>query len=257
MSNNQKQKARRAAELARRHSLEATKVSVAPLPHLPSSPELSRQAPSGPATPPLSSAAVPTHKVSGAFRALIRRVRAIGHSIWYDKPLTLAWFFRALTLLSVGYLLFDRLYETDATISLVASDPSDPFKFPFSVNNNSHIFTFENVRWSCILLSVHAEAGSEHVNITNSTLLSRGTKISIAPGHNLNVKCDMLSPTASFLRTRTVQGFHFKDAIIEISAEYEVSILGLYNWTRNPVATKFTWITDVSNPQWVRGEFVP
>src|SRR5271156_1175186 len=120
MSSNQKRNARRAAELARRHSLEATKVSEPP--HMPS-PELARQAPSGPATPPLSSEAASTRRVSGAFRVLIRRVRAIGHWIWHDKSLMATWLFRLLTLFSVGYLFFDRRYETDATISLVASDP--------------------------------------------------------------------------------------------------------------------------------------
>ena len=144
-----------------------------------------------------------------------------------------------------------RISKYRPAIALPIVDPIQAPATPVAENNAAVVRRI----WPRQSVHAESESGSEHINITNSTLLSRGTKISIAPGHNLNIKCDILSQTANFLHAS--QRFHFIDATIEISAEYEISILGLYKWTRNPVATKFTWVTDVSNPQWVRGEFVP
>src|ERR1700737_1475190 len=72
---------------------------------------------------------------------------------WHHRWRTAKWigvlFWRSATLLSVGYLVYDRYYETDATLSVPASDPSFPFTFPFAITNNSHVFAIRNVAWSC------------------------------------------------------------------------------------------------------------
>ena len=83
--------------------------------------ETSPTTPSGPATPSRSN---------------------MGHSKPRHGELMANWFFRSLTLLSVFYLVFDRIYETSATISAPAPDALKPFSFPFSVRNNSHFFWF-------------------------------------------------------------------------------------------------------------------
>jgi hypothetical protein len=61
--------------------------------------------------------------------------------IWFDRSHLVTWLFRFFTVLSVSYLVYDRLFETILTISAAASDPKDAFKYPFSINNNSHLFS--------------------------------------------------------------------------------------------------------------------
>src|SRR5262245_21496102 len=61
---------------------------------------------------------------------------------WID--LIANWFFRFLTLITVGYLVFDRIYETSAYVFSPASDPENPWVFPFTIANNSHVFSIKN-----------------------------------------------------------------------------------------------------------------
>jgi hypothetical protein len=59
------------------------------------------------------------------------------------------WLFRLFTFISVSYLVYDRIYETGALTQSPASDPHDPFLFPFSITNMSHIFTLRDIKWRC------------------------------------------------------------------------------------------------------------
>src|SRR4051794_24409461 len=83
--------------------------------------------------------------------------------VWpYRNPirsLKLAWLglWRAAAAISVGYLVFDRIYETNATMASPASDPNEPFRMPFSITNNSHIFALKNLSWTCTALSIRTE----------------------------------------------------------------------------------------------------
>jgi hypothetical protein len=54
-------------------------------------------------------------------------------SLAWLKENFLTWLFRLFTLISVGYLVYDRFYETGALIQSPASDPKNPFLFPFQL----------------------------------------------------------------------------------------------------------------------------
>jgi hypothetical protein len=145
---------------------------------------------------------------------------------------------------SVSYLVFDRIYETGATVSVVASDSNDPFKFPFSINNNSHIFSFSQIEWRCLFL--YARAGRFEFH---NDLLGSGTILKLPAGQNLNISCDLSGPII------TTPKLKFTSAVIKISLSYKANMFSLYHWPRAPPPTIFTWIGDASNPQWVRGDF--
>ena len=246
MSSNQKRKAQRAAELARRHPLQEAKVSAGPSPHT-LSPGLAPQAPSGLATPPASSVAAPTHMVRDACYALIRRARSLPSWIWHDKSLIVTWIFRVLTLSSAGYLVVDRIYETDATVTTVASYPKNPFLFPFSINNNSHLFSIRNVIWKCVVVTAKDANNNSFLNDTSIF----GTQSEIAAGGNLNITCNVLGGTSHIIRTSAP----IVQATLRIELSYQSNLFGFYYWNCHPRPTEFTWMSDASNPQWVRGEF--
>lgn len=158
-------------------------------------------------------------------------------------------FWRGATLLSVSYLVYDRIYETDATISAPASDPNFPFTFPFSITNNSHVFAIRNVTWTCQYIKLLW--GNDN-QITDSREI-RGSVSEILPGHNLNFDCAAIGPTSRFIRSDKA---HVSAAEIQIAVTYEASLFGLFGLSRHPSPTKFTWFSDAANPQWVKGDFL-
>jgi hypothetical protein len=105
--------------------------------------------------------------------------------LWFDRSQLVTWLFRFFTVLSVSYLVYDRLFETILTISAAASDPKDAFKYPFSINNNSHLFSVSGLQWKCLLISIQ----SQRLNMRNS-VIGFGTNSSIQARQNLNITCD-------------------------------------------------------------------
>jgi hypothetical protein len=159
-----------------------------------------------------------------------------------------SWFFRLLAIVSVGYLVYDRIYETESTISSPIPDAIHPFDFIFTITNNSHLFPIRDVQWFCV---------ADHVKTTfNNTFanaaLGDATVSGIRPGQNLNSNCNGKG-TSVFLK------FDPNDEIVEgtvrVKIEYDIKILGVYTSHRSPFPTRFTWITQGAKPQWVRGEF--
>jgi len=98
------------------------------------------------------------------------------------------WIFRGLTLLSVGYLVFDRIYETSAFIYPAASDPQNPFIFPFTITNQSHLFPIDNLKWGCEIEYMHTVPPHEYT-VANSRIVS-STTVTLPPGASLNIRCN-------------------------------------------------------------------
>jgi len=152
----------------------------------------------------------------------------------------MVWFFRATALLSVGYLVYDRVYETGVTISSTGSDLRNPLYFPFAIANNSHIFTLEHIEWTCHI--VRYEAGS--IDFTNNSMTITGSAAEMPPGGILNVPCkNMFNGFAPPRRA---------ELYLEVS--YDTNIFGMYTLKRKP-RMLFTWAADSTNPQWIKGEF--
>ncbi len=162
---------------------------------------------------------------------------------WFDKTQLITWALRVVTVLGFSYLILERIYESNLTVSIVASDPEDPFKYPFSLNNNSHMWSVSTIQWHCALISI--EAPPVHMAYN---LLKEGTFLNIPPGQNLNIGC----PVSSFMKPPKVTS-----AVIEIELSYDVNIdiwLIHHLWHRQPPPTIFTWAGSASNPQWIRGQ---
>jgi hypothetical protein len=158
--------------------------------------------------------------------------------------------FRLATVLSVGYLVYDRVYETVATITSPASDPNHPFMFPFAITNSSHLFTFRNISWFCDAIHIKADIGTV---IDNIGIIS-GTANEILPGQSLNIYCDPAGPILRLIH----RSEKILEACIAIRLRYDVDVyyvIGHYLSSRFPAPTTFTWFPHATSPQWIRGEF--
>jgi hypothetical protein len=157
------------------------------------------------------------------------------------------WLWRIPTLLGVVWLVYDRVYEADATLSAPASDPTFAFEFPFAITNNSHIFTIRNVKWTCNHIRTKwANGGGD-----NNQAVA-GTVTAIEPGGTLNFDCSLVGPNSHVLRMPKVK---IDEAIVRINISYDADLFGWFRLHRTPSSVTFTWWGDASNPQWIRGDF--
>jgi hypothetical protein len=159
------------------------------------------------------------------------------------------WLFRVFTLISVSYLVYDRIYETGVLIQSPASDPNDPFLFPFSITNMSHIFTLREIKWRCEFPfrtydRVNRMNGSP-ANIYEDISNVSGTVKELAPGGVLNFSCG--HPLGNS------QLFPFEDIKVLIYVDYNTNILWLHTLHRSP-SEQFTWAGTAERPQWIRGQ---
>jgi hypothetical protein len=145
-------------------------------------------------------------------------------------------------------LAYDRFYETGALIQSPASDPNDPFLFPFSITNMSHISTLQDIKWRCEFPfrtydRVNRVNGMDNIyeNMSNVS----GTTKELPPGGVLNVFCG--HPLGN------TQLFPFQHISVRIYVDYNTNILWLYTLHRNPTE-QFTWAGTADRPQWIRGQ---
>jgi hypothetical protein len=71
--------------------------------------------------------------------------------------------FRLLTAASFSYLVFERFYETAATVSSSVLNDQRPNVFLVTITNNSHLFPIKNVVWFCF--SEHLKRSALWTNI--------------------------------------------------------------------------------------------
>jgi hypothetical protein len=159
------------------------------------------------------------------------------------------WLFRIFTLISVGYLVYDRFYETGALIQSPASDPLNPFLFPFSITNMSHIFTLRNIKWRCEFPFRTYDrllpwSGSP-ANIYQDIGMVSGTKDELSPGGVLNISCGHPLGNTDF--------FPFQSIKVLIYMDYDTNVPWPYPIHRSP-HEQFTWIGTAEKPQWIRGQ---
>lgn len=163
--------------------------------------------------------------------------------VWRDDHLVIAWLFRALAVLSVGYLIFDRIYEIGATVSSPGSDPTKPFAYPFLITNNSHVFTLRNIRWTCHILDIKYD--NPNYRVQEASVVRTGSTNTLGPSDSIAIPCS--NPVAIPAKILTTD--------VRICVSYEAQILGrLWPSHPNPNPTRFTWAGWASNPQWIRGQ---
>lgn len=153
---------------------------------------------------------------------------------------------RLAAVLGVGYLVFDRIYEISATVSSPASDPNDQFRLPFTITNNSHIFSIRHISWLCTTVTVDTDPPNTIAN--NKT--SRGTESILAPGQAINFDCNVAGPTSHSIK---ILENKIIGATLEISFSYDADLFG-WLWHRAPPPTRFTWASNSTSSQWIRGK---
>ncbi len=164
-------------------------------------------------------------------------------SRWIDAFVT--WLFRFFTLISVGYLVYDRYYETAAVITAQISDAADPFYYPFSLTNTSHLFNISNLSWECHLVDAIYENNGR---IQNTTITTKANRPLLAPGSTTNLHCNR--NTISFGNTKIMS------AKVKMQASYDVDVFGLWKFHRLSEPVIFSWLPGPteSRRQWLRGE---
>ncbi len=176
------------------------------------------------------------------------------HWLWKERLWAMgrlwATLWRVIAFVGLSYLVYDRIYEVNASISPSASDPSFPFTFPFSIQNNSHMFAIKNVAWKCNVITL--KSASTNGPMSNVQLTFGGSASVIAAGQNLNFECAPIGPSSRFISSGKIQ---IDEAVISIALTYRADFFGLFSLTRQPPATRFTWVSDASNPQWIKGDF--
>jgi hypothetical protein len=80
---------------------------------------------------------------------------------WRSTKTALSIFFRLATLISVGYLVYDRIYETEASLSAPISTANHPPDFIFAITNNSHLFKIYEIQWRCLMIDVENSLGQK------------------------------------------------------------------------------------------------
>ena len=145
--------------------------------------------------------------------------------------------------IGLGFLIWDLYYQTEATISSAASDPKDPFYFPFILANNSHFFSIRNIKWECTIDYIINDKNNA---VMDSRVAGSGFQAEILPNGVLDVGCDGFAIPPPIM-----------DAKITIKFSYDTRILQtlLFSWEPNrvPPPTVFSWYGRSSNPQWIKG----
>jgi len=191
-----------------------------------------------------SSVTADSSKIRLRCRVLARRICGILLWLWLDKGQIFTWIFRLAALASISYLVSDRFYETGIVISVSSSDPKQPFYFPFSLTNNSHIFAMHNIKHNCFVDDLELPGGG---GLKNIGISFQGESSKLEPGDIVNVSCRRALNVANGVVPTKV--------VIHIVVDYDMSVLWFFTLHRD-IAMKFTWGGDASNPQWIRGELV-
>ena len=153
-------------------------------------------------------------------------------------------------MLGFSYLIFDRFYETSATISSPVLNVQRPFVFVFTITNNSHLFAIRNVYWDCMIDHLRTTNGAD---FTNAQIASSGLSSEILPGQGLNINCNT-TPAGG-----TAIGFppdvRISEATMRIKISYDADILWIFSLPLSPPPTRFSWFTEGATPQWIKGDF--
>jgi hypothetical protein len=168
--------------------------------------------------------------------------------IWFHRTKIFEGILQIGAVAGIVYLVLDTYFQTEATISSTASDPKDPFYFPFSVANNSHIFSIRDVKWRCVFVYMMNDS---HVAFMNDGTDGSGFQEEILPNGILNIDCNGLNPVLRIAPP-------IMAAKISIDLSYNTSVLRtkLFSWQfhRAPPPTEFNWYGGASNPQWIKGK---
>ena len=158
--------------------------------------------------------------------------------------ISMTWLFRLFTVVSISYLVYDRYYETNAIITSSASDPANPFFFPFSLTNSSHLFHLKNIDWACQLVRVDYEGNGR---LNGPTIIDNSQKSDLAPGQVTNIFCN---------RNGIQVDSKVIDAVVRMQANYDVDVFGIFNLHRQSDIVTFNWLSSPTEArrQWLKGE---
>lgn len=144
----------------------------------------------------------------------------------------------ALTLIGVLFIGYHLVHANAPTISSQGSDPKDPFHFPFTIRNDSHVLAMRNLRWVCHLIRGEGPTYS----VSNVGFWIGGTAKRLSADDILNISCK-----------QAVELFEqFSVLVLEIQLRYDTPIVGPLLIPRSSQAL-FTWMRTAANPQWIRG----
>lgn len=69
------------------------------------------------------------------------------------------------TVLGIAYLVYDSLYQTAVSVSVVYSDAATALENPIAVQNKSNLFAIRNIQWACQTSHVEYSSGLQFENV--------------------------------------------------------------------------------------------
>ena len=162
---------------------------------------------------------------------------------WRHRKVVAELLYAASSLVSVlgfSYLVVDLRFQSSPSISSAASDPADPFRFPFSFINNSHLFSVYNVSWTCHVERMVLSGNKFMTNVRARMPTDAGL---VAPGETINLPCR---------QAFVIRGYQYKELSMSLDVTYTLYVLGLFPASEQQTAY-FRWYSDASNPQWIKG----
>jgi hypothetical protein len=186
-----------------------------------------------------------------------RNVKRLTTAMWHSEALSFfwTWIFRIITVAGFAYLIYDRFYETEAIISSPVLNDQSPAVFLITITNISHLFSVDNVMWSCG--TIHLK--TTHGNTLDTMLFTNGVREQLLPGQHLTVDCN----AAILGRGVNYVNFPQDDKIVEgdrvVRVVYDVDIrlfsLHLFSLPVSPPPTRLTWFAEGTTSQWIIGDF--
>lgn len=179
-----------------------------------------------------------TQMVNVIQRTLINLWRSLCQvgSFVHRNDYTVNWIFRSLALAGFMFLILDRMYDMQATISTTGSDPNNALAYPFALTNNSRYLAISDVKWQCNVVKLISKSGS----MIDGALIHSQSPSRIPPGKTANITCSS---------SMYIDGPHVAGLIL-ISVSYRMLFM-----TFEVKDVPFRWSGRTSNPQWVRGNF--
>lgn len=150
-----------------------------------------------------------------------------------------------LSLLGIGYLVYDFYYQTKIAVDFAYSDAKTALDNPIALKNISNLFTIENITVTCTILHSLFE---RNTSVSDTNLYSPKYISSIAPGSVVNIVCNRADAGPGI----KVDNANLIEAAVVLSVEYDAKLFFI-SFHRRPDPFFFRWVGNISQPQWIRG----
>jgi hypothetical protein len=152
------------------------------------------------------------------------------------------------TVAGILYLVWSSLFATTAALSFVYSDAGTALENPIAIQNKSDLFSIRNIVWVCRIIDA---SYGPNINFSEGAIAVDGNISVIEPGRSMNIACSKKG-ASTFVRVNA----KLQSAHIMVYLSYDADFFGLWYHHHKSIAVPFTWVGNITQPQWVQWDFV-